>query len=376
VPVCVVFDRAGKRGEACTMLDAATGSLELDAPSCPRWVMPNLSGRGYYQIAYTAPQLTALRDLAWPQLEPSERRVVFDDLVNAATLGKLPLALAMSFVPRQLAAGDRFSVGAAVGVPLGLRRFVPDELRPAYEGWLRRTFGAAARNVGLSPRDGESLDVESMRNELVNAVASVGRDPALSAEAVKQSARWRDLPQSVRGMVLELAADASPAVFDRLRQEVFTETDRQRRNDLLRALATSRNVKQQTAALELMLDDRLDIRDTQFLVFRASEEINRKTSQQFVRDHKDELLRRLPTERSGGSQAVLAYAFTANCKAEQRDEIADYVTRTFAAMSGGARTVKQAIEEMDQCIARRKLIAPEVRSWLGGGKSATARAQR
>ena len=70
----------------------------------------------------------------------------------------------MSFVPRQLAAGDRFSVGAAVGVPLGLRRFVPDELRPAYEGWLRRTFGAAARNVGLSPRAGESLDAESMRN--------------------------------------------------------------------------------------------------------------------------------------------------------------------------------------------------------------------
>src|SRR4029079_13705113 len=58
VPVCVAFDRAGKRGEACTMLEAATGSLELDAPSCPRWVMPNLRGRGYSRSAYTAPQLT------------------------------------------------------------------------------------------------------------------------------------------------------------------------------------------------------------------------------------------------------------------------------------------------------------------------------
>jgi hypothetical protein len=31
---------------------------------------------------------------------------------------------------------------------------------------------------------------------------------------------------------------------------------------------------------------------------------------------------------------------------------------------------------MDQCIARRKLVEPEIRSWLGGGTSATARAQR
>jgi alanyl aminopeptidase len=267
-------------------------------------------------------------------------------------------------------------VGTALSVPLDLRRFVPDELRPAYEGWLRRSFGAAARKVGLSPRAGESLDVESTREDLVRVVAGVGRDPELRAEAVKLSARWRDLPQSVRGMVLGLAADTSPTVFDRLHQDVFTETDRQRRGELLYALASSRDVQQQTTALRLMLDDRLDIRETQFLAFGARDEINRTTSRQFIRDHKDELLKRIPADSTTGSQAFLAHVFTGNCKAEQRDEIADYVTRTFAGLPGGARTVKQAIEEMDQCIARRKLIEPEIRSWLGGGKSATARAQR
>jgi len=28
--------------------------------------------------------------------------------------------------------------------------------------------------------------------------------------------------------------------------------------------------------------------------------------------------------------------------------------------------VKQNIEAMDQCIARRKLLEPEIRAWLGG----------
>jgi hypothetical protein len=46
-------------------------------------------------------------------------------------------------------------------------------------------------------------------------------------------------------------------------------------------------------------------------------------------------------------------------------------------MPGGARTVQQAIEAMDQCIARRKLVEPEIRGWLGGGKPvASADARR
>jgi len=36
-------------------------------------------------------------------------------------------------------------------------------------------------------------------------------------------------------------------------------------------------------------------------------------------------------------------------------------------MPGGARAVQQAIEGMDQCIARSKLMEPEIRSWLAGG---------
>jgi len=175
-------------------------------------------------------------------------------------------------------------------------------------------------------------------------------------------------------MVVELAAHASPAVFDRLRQDVFTETDRHRRGELLRALATARDVKQQTAALELMLDDRIDSRETRSVVFRSTEDINWTTAQQFVRDHKDELLRRIPSDSPVSGQAVLAYVFTEGCKADQRDEVADYVTRTFAGFPGGARTVRQAIEDMDQRLARGALIESELRGWLG--TPATARMPR
>src|SRR5262249_54010241 len=154
--------------------------------------------------------------------------------------------LALSFVPKQLAIGDRFSVGEALRIPISMRRFVPDELRSSYRAWLVRTFGAMARKAGLSPKDSDSLGVETVRNELIFAVAEVGRDSTLTTEAVKLVDHWRDLPQSIRTDVLALAAHASPVVFDRLYQELFSETDRGRRGDLLGALATTRDRKQQT----------------------------------------------------------------------------------------------------------------------------------
>jgi alanyl aminopeptidase len=370
VPVCVAYDRGGKRAEACSLLEAQSGSMALDAPSCPRWMMPNLDGRGYYRNAYTAAQVVALRDAGWPQLKPTERNVVLFDTTDATMHGKLPLSLALSFVPRLLAAGDRFSIVAALRIPTGVNELITDELRPSYEAWLRRTFGQAARRSGLSPRDSDSLDVETVRGTLINAVGSIARDPGLTAEAVKLAARWRELPPAIRGAVLELAAHASPAVFTRLLDEVHREPDRARRQEIVNALASTPDPEQQRAALALILDPGLDIRDTQFMLFAANREANRLVAQQFVRDNRDAIMKRIPSDGTSSGQAWLAFVLTAACAPDSRDEVVDYVNAHFAKLSGGARTVQQAIEGLDQCIARRKLIEPELRAWLGGTRGA------
>src|SRR6185295_8728873 len=73
LPVCVAFDRQGARAEACTLLSDAEASVPLEATSCPRWVMANVDGRGYYRRRYDAAQLRPLRDIAWPKLTWTER---------------------------------------------------------------------------------------------------------------------------------------------------------------------------------------------------------------------------------------------------------------------------------------------------------------
>ncbi|MBA3539640.1 MAG: M1 family metallopeptidase [Deltaproteobacteria bacterium] len=370
LPVCVAFEQGGKRAETCTLLAQPTGVLELATKTCPRWMVPNVNARGYYRATFTASQLTALRDEAWPLMPWSERRGTFFDARSSATLGKLPLALALSFVPKMLAGADRFTVDDAVELPESFERFVPEVLRPKYEQWLRATFGPGAEQVGLVPKDTDTLDTERSRSALVASVAWLGREPVLVDAATKLAqAGWRDLPQSVRGLVLELAVDASPAVFDQVRVEVFAEPDRTRRGEMLTALAHVRDPRRQLVALALVNDPKLDLRETVAMLFDTSTDANRTVAAQFFKDHKDRILARLPKDETTGPFAGrFAGLYTSACDAAQRDAVAAYVTATFAPMSGGARAVRQEIEQMDQCIAGRKLLQPELLGWLSGVK--------
>ncbi len=365
VPICVAFEKAGGRAEACTLLSTATGSLELPT-KCPRWVMPNVNGRGYYRNAYTTAQVTALRDEAWSKLAWNERRALAFDVAAAVATGRLPLPLGLSFGPKLLVGNDRFTVPPAIDLPTRYSDFVPDELRGKYEHSLRATFGPGALNVGLVPKPSDTIDHESTRSELIWTVGWLGREPRLVAEAVGLADKWRDLPQSIRELVLVIAVDATPALFERILKEAPLEPDRARRQEMYAALARVRDVTRQQAALRLIIDAKIDIRETIHMLEDASTPANRAVAATFFRDHQVAIMGRMPQDETSTPLAGLASLFTNSCKADERAVVTEYVTRTFAKLPGGARLVKQKLEGMDQCIAKRARLEPEIRAWLGG----------
>ena len=366
VPVCVAYDNAGARGESCVLLSGAAADLALDGKACPRWVMPNLNGRGYYRSVLTNAQVTALRDEAWQKLSWTERRALYFDLVDAVGAGTLPLQLALSFVPKLLAGNDRFTIEPALGLVTGVDDLVPDALRAKYEFWLRNAFGRGATAAGLSPKPGDSIDVEATRSGMIAAVGWTARDPTLIAESVRLADAWRELPQATRGLVLAIAVDAKPEMFDRILRDVMTEPDRTRRGEMFAALAGTRDTRRQLAALDLILEPKLDVRETIEMLDAHATPASLATAQQYFRDHHAAIMKRIPQDETASPIANMAGLFTATCKADQRNAIAEYVTTTFGQLPGGSRLVKQHIEKMDQCIARRTLLEPELRAWLGG----------
>ena len=230
------------------------------------------------------------------------------------------------------------------------------------------------------PKDSDTLDTEIMRGELIRAVAWRAREPKLVAEAVKLADKWRDLPQSVRGQVLQIAVDADPALFERTMKEVVTEADRSKRQEMLRALASVRDPKRQTTALGLMLEAKLDARETLQMLGGGGgrgggggggEDANLEVSQAFFRDHQAAIMKSMPQDGTAGPFARLSGLFTQTCDAGKRDAVTEYVNKTFATLPGGKRIVAQNLEQMDQCIARRKQLEPEIRAWLTGAKLTT-----
>ena len=376
LPVCIVYEKGGKRAEACTLVDEPSNKLALDKTACPRWVMPNANGRGYYRVAYTTAQLATLRDVAWPELTWEERRAIFNDVVTWSGQGRVPLMLALSFVPKMIVGNDRFTMSPALGLPTGMNDWVPAELRPKFEYWLRTTFGPAALAAGLVPKDSDSIDVESTRKSLMYSIAWTAREPKLVDQAIALADRWREQPQAIRSLVLEIAVDAKPEVFARILKEVRTEPDRRRRDEMYEALGAVRDAKRQSEALALVLDKTLDIRETISILWSGSMDEGRAVARQFFKDHKAEILARLPQDAATSPVAVYAYLFTNACRADQRDEIAAYVRKEFLQFPGGKRVVDQAIEGMNQCIAKRSVLEPEIRGWLTGVKIPKANAPK
>jgi cytosol alanyl aminopeptidase len=382
MPVCIAYEKDGKRADTCTLLTKETDTVALEGKRCPRWVMPSAHGRGYYRVQYTAPQVTKLRDEAWPLLSWTERRALFFDVVSATRYrprgfrkplpktpsGKLPLTLLLSMVPKLLAGGDRFTVGDALIVPTGVDRFVADDQRPKYEAWLRATFGPAAMKLGLTPQDSDDVDAETNRSEVIRAVAWFGRDPDLIKQCVDLAASWRDLPVAIRGLVLTIAVDASPDLHGKILRDVKTEPDRIRRDEMYTALSSVRDAKRLEAALELLLDSQVDIRETQWMLLTTTSEATRKVAERFVRVHKDKLLERLPKDAVTGMVGLMATLFAGSCDEAQRDETRTYVLANFGKLVGGERVINQSFEAMDQCIASRKLLEPELRAFLSGVK--------
>ncbi|HEY4238867.1 MAG TPA: M1 family metallopeptidase [Kofleriaceae bacterium] len=371
LPVCIAYDADGKRAETCTMLDGPSATVTLAAKACPAWILPNANGRGYYRVAYTAAQITALRDIAWKTLSWTERRVVFSDLEDAIANGQQPLALGLSFVPKMLAGGDRFTIGPAVGAVTGVEALVPDELRGKYDEYLRRTFGPGAAKAGLVPKASDDLDTERTRHQLVAAAAESGHDPKLIAEAVKlaKDGKWRDVPQAMRTTVLALAVDADQKIFEKTLHDAPLEEKRQTRTEMYQALAHVHDVAKQQLVLSLVADPKLDIRETWWMMFgNLDHDANRAAAQAFFKAHAQELMKRMPGDETAGPIASGAALFTSSCREDDRAAVGAYVKDTFGKLPGGERVVAQELEEMDQCIARRKLLEPEIRSWLGGAK--------
>ena len=361
VPVCVVYndDRGGRASRECTLLAKPDGAMTLHA-RCPTWIYANADAAGYYRVGMTPEHLHAVLDKGWRSLEETERLALANDVLAMVRRGDVDVGAALDLVPRLLQEKPAAFVELALRITGRVQDFVPDAQRPAYEAWLRKTYGPLAKKLGWRARKGEDADADRLRASIVPLVANDGADPALRAEAVKLAASWQSLPSSIRGSLLRAAVQDGPT-FDALYAQVPSVTDRQLLEDLVWALPATRDPDRRARALALALDTHVpwDLAVSS-LNSISNDAASESAGAGFARDHLDELAARLPAESKGS----LAYAVSFDCDPATRDA-AVQAAESLRKHPGAPHAVDQAIERLDECIAQKALQAPALATYFG-----------
>jgi alanyl aminopeptidase len=284
----------------------------------------------------------------------------------------MPVANALAVVPKLHSDADRHITSAAMQLAeFTVGSAVPDDLLPKGEKFIRDNFAARALALGWKSRDGEDENTRLLRRTLIGSVASAGNEKQLIDQAGELARKWlkerKGVDSDMLPEVLHVAAEfGNRDLFEQLHAAAKRETDRRIRELLIHALGSFRDPQIARSGMELLLVGEFDMRESfvplLYTPLRYPE--TRDLPFQFVKQHLNELLPKLPGEVGGDFAAGLPGVGRNFCDAEHRSELKTFFEGKVTKYTGGPRTLQNTLESIDLCIARKKVLGPQLAEFL------------
>ncbi len=370
VPVVLRWrDQHGTR-ERRLLLREPEQSIDLGTKERLDWVLGNSGGRGFYRTAYD-PELLRRLVTSLHQLAPPERMALVSDqwaLVRAGTQrsdGFLHLLAGLR------GEEDHVVLDEVVGrLSLLEHRCVADVDRPAFHGWVRSLFDGAGADLGWDPKPGEDDERKLRRAAVLRALALVARDPEVVAAAGLRYQTLRAHPAAVDPNLLDIvvaaaarAADAQR--FEELKARAASELDPAAKRRYLHALAMVEHPELVPRAVELSLDDFVQMQDfASYLGTLLANRAAREAAWQMVQTRWDEV------RKKGDSPMILRRLVEALGNLPERRHL-EQVESFLAAhpLESARQAVAQTLERMRMDVRLRERLMPELATWLGTPRS-------
>ncbi|HYG30084.1 MAG TPA: M1 family metallopeptidase [Allosphingosinicella sp.] len=231
------------------------GSGQASIPGCGPLVV-NYGQNGYYRTLYAAPLLARLTQ-AYPRLRPIDQIGLLADAWALGLAGYQPASSALDLVDAAPANPNTRLALRIAGILGQVHGFYGDD--PARQALVARyagqRLGPIFRRLGWIARPGESANDAVLRAALIATLGGMG-DPAVVAEANRRFASGN--PAEINGPLREtilwiVAANATPATWDRLRAQARAETNPLLKAQLYGLLASARDEALARRALEVAL---------------------------------------------------------------------------------------------------------------------------
>jgi alanyl aminopeptidase len=374
IPLCVRYGSPSGTASECTLMTEKSMDWKLTkTQSCPTWLQANDAAKGYYLVNYQGNLLHELSEGDVAQRLPGTERV--DLIGNAAavwTSGDLPAKDALGLVEKFHDDAERDVVVRALTLALLPNAdLVPEDLRPKYQRFLQANFQARARQLGWTPRPGESDNVRLLRPRLLRAVSTVGGDEELGKQATELADAWlkdhSTISPDVRDSVLRTAAYyGDRPLFDRFFAAYQKTEDSQEKQALLIALIGFRNKQIVQDELGFVESGKVPLPDGLIFLFApgsASPDL-RKLPFDAIAANYDQLLKSHPNVFGFGLASFLPQVGERLCDAQDRSDYASFFGPRVSNVAEATRPYAQTLERIDLCIALKKAQAPSVAAFL------------
>jgi aminopeptidase N len=362
IPVCF---RSGRGGASrCEVITKAQQTLT--APGCASDLFINAGSAGYFLTDYAPDALRALSGKAATALTPVERVGFLSDEWWMVRAGRHDVG---AFLDLSAALADdptaAITETATARVAYAAQYLVEDGDRPRFQQWLRSRFGPPLAALGL-PGQGNDEQADSRRAALLLLVGTWGEDRDTQQRARELATKYladpTSLPSTLAAAVLHVAAyGGDAALYDQyLARMNAVAAQPEEYYRFFNALASFRDPALVARTLALSMHDDVRTQDSPRLIAQLlGEPWASDAAWSFVTREWPRLAERLGTFQ--GIPGIVGG--TGNlCSAQAETE----VTQFFAAhpVPAAERTLRQAIERVDGCVALKARQSPALKSWL------------
>ncbi len=362
IPVCVNYSIEGNMHKQCELITQPQQNMLLTEKGCPKFVMPNAEGAGYYRFALS---LDDWQDIFANKASLNDEEMIaandsFNASVNAGTLSFSDLLQ----VAPELAKSESARVASS---PMSMLSFVHKQLTNTEEEKIKlaeissNLYADKLEKLGLKTDLKDSADTIQLRNSILGFLADEGRNTQIREYYIDMAKAYtgygsdnvihaNKADSNTIGQALLIAVEDLGVPFARHLVTLFeVETDGTIRGRLLSGISASKDKAFAAEIREWLNSEK--IRDNEiYAILRGqmSEKYLRPEMWNWFQSNIEVIKGRVSSFSQNRIPGIAAYF----CTAEDKKEVEAFFKPIINDISGGPRALAQTLETIDLCAAK------------------------
>jgi len=371
IPMCFSYGIGGQRKQTCTVLEKRRSDIVLPKEECPRWILPNADGAGYYRFSLNRANWEKLFQNA-AELNDSEILAVLDSLDVAFSVGQLNIQEYIEGTQRLIRGRSWDALTAPMGKLIWVKNtLVPQRHRAKAAALIDRIYGPVMSQLGLfgsrKMEQGETINIQLLRQPLASLLALEAEVPELRLELLKHGKAYmgfggteeidpQAVPPSLSETALSVAAQELGKPFiDLMITHLHDLRTAIVRNRILNALSRVKDPDQARRIRRLTLSKVLRSNEISSILFGSTREpANRRAAWAWFKDNYQAISSRLDN-RTLGNLPWIAGSF---CTKGDRNDVLRFFRPIISELPGGPRNLSNVLEAIDSC---RRIVASKRR---------------